>query len=82
MSFESLTDEKIQSLLSMPKRVTNPKARLVADANHSKQDYNVESEDGLEDFVLFLRQNKSVELVNDLHISGLETKPDHPELFK
>jgi len=159
MSFESLTDERIQSLLNMPKHVTNPKAREVSDANHLKRDYNVKSDDGAEDFVLFLRQNKTVnddfscglrwippgseelilvryngpshphpnrlegnklefvphihrtrerylqanlraegfaetatryttmsgalhELVRDLHIIGLETTPDHPELFK
>jgi len=59
MSFESLTDEKIQTLLTMPKRVTNSKAREVTDANHLKRDYNVKSEDGAEDFVLFLRQDKT-----------------------
>lgn len=158
MSFESLTDEKIDLLLKMTKRVTNPKAREVSDANHLKRDYTVESEDGAENFVLFLRQNKTVqedfscglrwiapgseglilvryngpshlhpnrlegnmlefvphihrvteryvqgnlkpegfaeptskyttmsgalhELVNDLNITGLDTRPDHPELF-
>ena len=60
MSFESLTDERIQSLLNKPKHVTNPKAREVSDANHFKRDYNVKSDDGAEDFVLFLRQNKTV----------------------
>ena len=158
MSFESLTDEKIQQLLRMPKRVTNPKAREVADANHLKRDYNVKSDDGSEDFVLFTRQNNTVvddftcglrwiapgseelmlaryngashphpnhlegnilqfvphihrtterylrsnlkpegfaeettayktmegalhELVHNLNVAGLDTKPDHPELF-
>ena len=158
MSFESLSDERIELLVKMPKRVTNPKAREVSDANHLKRDYTVKSEDGIEDFVLFLRQNKTVtddftcglrwiapgsedlilaryngashshpnrlegntldfvphihraterylqanrkaegfavgtsryttmsgalhELVNDLHITGLDTRPDHPELF-
>ena len=158
MSFESLTDEKIAQLLAMPKRVTNPKAREIADANHLKRDFMVQSDDGAEDFVLFTRQNKTVrddfscgvrwiapggedlilvryngpshphpnsiekdrldfvshihrateryiranlkaeafaemtnrystmagalhELVRDLHISGIETTADHPELF-
>ena len=159
MSFESLTDEKIQQLLKMPKRVTNPKAREIADANHLKRDYTVKSDDGSEDFVLFTRQNKTVvddftcglrwiapgseelmlaryngashlhpnrlegnilqfvphihrttekylranlkpegfaeeatryktmegalnELVHDFNVAGLDTKPDHPELFQ
>ena len=30
MAFESLTDERIEQLLRMPKRVTNPTARNVA----------------------------------------------------
>ena len=58
MSFESLSDERIELLLKMPKRVTNPKAREVSDANHLKRDYTVKSEDGIEDFVLFLRQTR------------------------
>ncbi len=159
MSFESLTDERIEQLLKMPKRVINAKAREVSDANHLKRDYTVKSEDGTEDFVLFTRQNKTIsddftcglrwiapgsedlilvryngashshpnrlekdilefvphihratekylqaslkaegfaesttryttmsgalhELVNDLRVSGLDTKPDHPELFR
>jgi hypothetical protein len=159
MSFESLTDGRIAQLLEMPKRVTNPKAREVPDANHFRRDFTVQSEDGTQEFVLFTRQNKTItenfscglrwmppgsedlmlaryngpshshpnrlegdridhlphihraterylqanlksegfaetteryktlsgalhELVNDLHISGLETKPDHPELFQ
>ena len=61
MSFESLNDERIRALLTMPKRVTNPKARNVSDANHHKQDYKVTSEDGTAQFVLFLRQNKSID---------------------
>src|SRR5437773_5962729 len=60
MSFESLTDEKSERLLKMKKRITNPKAREVSDANHLKRDYTVQSEDGEENFVLFVRQNKTV----------------------
>jgi hypothetical protein len=60
MAFESLTDERIQQLLTMPKRVTNPTARQVEDANHEKRDYVVESSDGNERFKLFVRQNKTI----------------------
>ena len=61
MAFESLTDERIEKLLRMAKRVTNPTARTVQDANHDKRDYIVESSDGLEKFSLFVRQSKTVE---------------------
>ena len=60
MAFESLTDHRIRQLLTMKKRITNPTARLVPDANHWKTDYIVESEDGVERFKLFVRQNKTV----------------------
>lgn len=59
MAFESLTDARIQDLLRMPKRVTNPTARSVLDANHDRRDYVVESADGTERFKLFVRQNKT-----------------------
>lgn len=60
MAFESLTDERIEALLRMPKRVTNPTARMGQDANHDKRDYLVQNDDGSERFKLFVRQNKSV----------------------
>ena len=60
MSFESLTDAKIDALLRMEKRVTNPTKRTVQDGNHFKCDYQVASADEAERFVLFVRQNKTV----------------------
>lgn len=45
MAFESLTDEYIRQLLTMKKRVTNPTAWQVADANHEKKDFIVEGKD-------------------------------------
>lgn len=60
MSFESLTDAKIAELLKMPKRVTNPTAREVSDANHLRRDYQVTSEDGTEEFCVFVRQNRTI----------------------
>jgi hypothetical protein len=61
MAFESLTDERIEQLLLMPKRVTNPAARNVEDANHDKREYIVQSSDGSERFRLFVRQNKTID---------------------
>ena len=60
MAFESLNDARIEQLLAMPKRITNPAARNVTDANHDKREYLVQSTDGAERFRLFVRQNKSV----------------------
>ena len=72
MAFESLTDERIEQLLRMQKRITNPAARNVADANHEKRDYVVESMDGTERFRLFVRQNKTV---SDDFSCGLQWLP-------
>lgn len=72
MAFESLTDGKIQELLRMQKRVINPAARNVADANHEKRDYIVESADGTERFRLFVRQNKTI---NEDFSCGLQWLP-------
>jgi hypothetical protein len=72
MAFESLTDDRIERLRRMPKRVTNPGARAVLDANHEKRDYILESEDGSERFRLFVRQNKTV---SDDFSCGLQWLP-------
>ncbi len=72
MAFESLSDERIKQLLLMPKRITNPAARNVADANHEKRDYVVGSVDGAERFKLFVRQNKTI---NDDFSCGLQWLP-------
>lgn len=60
MAFESLTDDRIETLLRMPKRITNPTARKVQDANHDKMDYVLQSDDEAERFKLFVRQSKTV----------------------
>src|ERR1035437_1147350 len=72
MAFESLTDNRIQELKGMAKRVTNPTARNVADANHERRDYIVESTDGTERFKLFVRQNKTI---SDDFSCGLQWLP-------
>lgn len=60
MAFESLTDARIAQLLTIGKRVTNPAARTVQDANHDKREFIVESAEGKERFRLFVRQNKTL----------------------
>jgi len=56
----SLSDERIAELISMPKRVANPKARMVPDAKHLKCDYKVASVSGDEEFTIFLRQHSEM----------------------
>ena len=72
MAFESLTDEKIQQLALMPKRVKNANARMIPDANHDKKEFLLESEDGTEQFRVFVRQNKTL---NDDFSCGIQWIP-------
>lgn len=46
MSFESLTDEKINQLIEQPKRVTNPGAREMDDGGYLRRDLKVVSAAG------------------------------------
>ena len=79
MSFESLTDAKIDALLRMEKRVTNPTKRTVQDANHFKCDYQVASAGDAERFVLFVRQNKT--LTDDFSCGLQWLPPGSPALI-
>src|ERR1039458_8183254 len=53
------SDTRIQELLQMPNRVMNPGAHNVADANHDRRDYVIESADGTERFKLFVQIGNS-----------------------
>ncbi len=59
MAFESITDNKIEELLSLPKKVSNPRARAKNKDGHEQFNYNIictGSEQYL--FELYTRQNK------------------------
>lgn len=56
----SLSDERIAELVTMPKRITNPKARQVPDAKHLKCDYKAVSVSGDEEFTIFVRQHREM----------------------
>lgn len=60
MGYESLSDEKIEALLSSPKRITNPNCKDTVKPSHIQRNYNVISPDGQE-YTLYFRQNKIVE---------------------
>jgi len=60
MGAESLTDEKIDKLLSLPKRVKNPSARKKQVGRHEQVNYLVEAIDGSEEFEIFVRQSTKI----------------------
>jgi len=58
MAFESMTDAKIQELIRLPKRVTNPNARAKNKDCHEQINYNaISSDNGQYRFEIYLRQN-------------------------
>ena len=76
MNFSQLTDSDIHSLVSMPKRVTNPAARWTTYPGHRQKNYAVQGGDLL--FNLYLRQS-------DLHQNNFSCglwllKPDGEKL--
>jgi len=60
MGYESVTDEKIEELVTMRKKVTNPNARKTDKPGHYQYNYTVKSDEGYE-FQLYVRQNKLLE---------------------
>lgn len=60
MGLETLTDEKIARLLSLPKRIENPQSREKAEGKHKRRDFRVVSEDGAHRFTLFTRQSTKI----------------------
>lgn len=57
MTKEHLSDDDILNLLSMPKRVVNPRARPKTLERHVQTDYNIESCVSDDKFALFVRQS-------------------------
>jgi hypothetical protein len=59
MSIESVSQTKIDELLSMQKRVTNPSARVVSKGQHQQINYQVKGTDDTL-FSLYWRQNTNI----------------------
>jgi hypothetical protein len=55
MNFDQLTDQDIDALLKLPKRVVNPKAQWKEKPGHRQKNYTVKGGDY--DFQIYLRQN-------------------------
>ncbi len=71
MSLEGLTDEKIIELIACTKRVKNPSAREKTEGKHVRRDYQVLSDDGRHEFVLFTRQST---IIPGSYTAGLRWK--------
>ena len=69
MALETLTDEKIAALLTMPKRVENARAKEQQEAKHMRRSYHVVSTDGEQRFTLFTRQSTKLA---DGYTAGLQ----------
>lgn len=61
MEIINLTDEQIQSLLNKEKVVVNPRAREKREAKHIRQEFEVKSKDGIDNFRLFVRKSLVIE---------------------
>jgi len=72
MNFDNLSDGDIESLLKMPKRVTNPGAKWSTKPGHRQKNYTVKSDEY--DFRLYLRQNLNDE--EDFSCGLSVIKPD------
>jgi hypothetical protein len=57
MSLEALTDDQIQKLLLSKKSILDPTSRKRTEGKHIRCDYEVKSDDGHNEFVLFTRQS-------------------------
>jgi len=80
MGLETITQEKIDALLAMPKRITNPSAREKEKGVHKEKNYKVI---GIDDnditFKLFVRQNSLLE--NDFSCGLLWNTPSGETLM-
>lgn len=57
MTSRPYTDDEIEALRAVPKRVTNPNARWVDKPGHRQRNFQVTSEAGDARFAIYLRQN-------------------------
>lgn len=66
MAFESITDDKIEAMLRLRKRVTNPGGRATNKDGHEQFNYKVVSPDDEDlEFSLYARQNLRVGMEDD-----------------
>lgn len=66
MAFESITDEKIKKLLSMPKRVTNPGSRPRIKDGHEQFNFKVKTLGDIEyEMTLYTRKNSRIGMEDD-----------------
>ncbi len=61
MGLESVTQSKLDELLAMSKRVTNPNARETEKYKHKSRNFKVVDNSGDHTFSLFMRQSTEIE---------------------
>ena len=77
MAFESITDVKIEELLQMPKRVTNPATRAKDKEGHAQLNYKVRAtQDADYEFTLYTRQNLRSGMEDDFSCGLSWTSPN------
>ena len=57
MNFDELTDSDINELLTLPKQISNPKAKWMVKHGHRQKNYTVKGRDGHYDFKVYVRQS-------------------------
>jgi hypothetical protein len=57
MAKEHLTDARLDALIRMEKKVTNPQAKQKTEGRHLRTDYRVVSRDSKHEFALYTRQS-------------------------
>ena len=65
MGIESLNDEKINELLSMPKKVINNNIQWHKKPGHKEKNFLVKSMDNRHNFKLYVRQNLAPTMKDD-----------------
>lgn len=68
MASEILTDDQINPLMEMHKRIENPGAKNRIEGKHTRRDFRVKSMDDKHEFALFVRQST---LLPDSFSAGL-----------
>lgn len=77
MAFESITDVKIDELLRMPKRVSNPATRAKDKEGHRQLNYKVRATQNADyEFTLYTRQNLRLGMEDDFSCGLSWTSPN------
>ncbi len=82
MATTVLTDSDIDALLNMPKRVENPGTKQRVEGKHFRKDYRLVSDDGKNEFALFVRQSTVVPESFSVGLRWLSKSGEDVTLFR